>query len=533
MKTLLLRLSLTMKLALAPAFALLCLLVVAAVTLQGLTRMREVSSTLDASNFPAYELATRIEREVDALNGLVNQSLAWTGAEMKATDIAKLDASLARQFADTRALIVRSTQDAALDPAVVAEVKELLPAFVSYEAAVGQTMDLKPTGLTLAAMMLTGSEESFAKLKVLTGRMIAHQRESMAGAVAQSNDVASRTIALFSTVCALALISVIAATVVISRAVSAPILRAESVARSVAQGDLSAAVHVEGVDATARMLEALSHVTTNLSGMVGEIRESAETIQTASTEIANGNLDLSQRTEMQSTSLQQTAASMEDLSVRCTQSSENAREARSLAEGATKVAQNGQEMVRQVVESMRSIESQARRISEIIGVIDGIAFQTNILALNAAVEAARAGEQGRGFAVVASEVRALAARSAGAAKEIRTLIGTSVAQVEMGTQRVELAGRTMREVVDAISGVEQRVDEIHRATSYQADGITQVNESISGLDRATQQNAALVEESAAAAESLRDQARQLVTSMSRFRLRDSVAQLEVSGQLAD
>jgi methyl-accepting chemotaxis protein len=519
MNKLLGQLSLTAKLAMAPAFALLCMCAVAVAVFIGLAQMRSVSHTLDAVSLPAYDLVVRVGDEVDQINGMVNQSLAWTGAEMKAADIEKLDRQLSALFEGTSALIQKSAADPTLDSDVASELKALVPIFLAYQKAVNQTLDMKSTGLTLASVMMTGSEASYSKLKSAVSSMVDRQRAAMGAAIKQSDAAANRTLSLLAGTMALAVVLVVAVTWRIVRAIGSPIAQAEVIARAVADGDLSALVAAEGNDATARMLGALAQVTTNLSGMVGEIRTAADLIENASGEIASGNQDLSQRTEMQAASLQQTAASVDELSATCRQSAENASEARKLAVDATQVANEGQTVVLQVVDTMQSIQSQAKRIAEIIGVIDGIAFQTNILALNAAVEAARAGEQGRGFAVVASEVRSLAGRSAHAAKEIRSLISASVEQVETGTQRVESAGRTMERVVKAISSVEQRVAEIHSASLQQADGIAQVNMAVNNIDQATQQNAALVEQSAAAAESLRGQAQNLVTSMSRFKLR--------------
>jgi methyl-accepting chemotaxis protein len=521
MGPLLQRLSLSAKLALAPAFALLCLCAVAVAVFLGLAQMRQVSDHLDKTNLPTYDLVVRIGDEVDHINTMVNQSLAWTGAEMKEQDIARLDAAMAKQFKDTAALLESSGSNPALDPKAAEHIKALAPVFAAYQKAVAQTMDMKSTGLTMAAIMMTASENSYKQLKAAVTEMTQAQRQAMGEGIKHSNSAAGTTSTVLLVALALAIGLGVAFSVVITRAVSAPIAQAEAVARAVAAGDLSAVVQVQGSDATARMLAALAEVTTSLSSMVGEIRGAADMIEGASTEIASGNSDLSQRTETQAASLQQTAASVDQLSATCRQSAANADEARKLAQGATRVANEGQTMVGEVVDTMHAIQTQAQRIAEIIGVIDGIAFQTNILALNAAVEAARAGEQGRGFAVVASEVRTLAGRSANAAKEIRGLIGASVEQVEAGTQRVAAAGKTMQRIVESIGGVQQMVEQIHGASLQQAEGIQQVNQAVGHIDQATQQNAALVEEAAAAAESLRSQARQLVEAMSRFRLREA------------
>jgi methyl-accepting chemotaxis protein-1 (serine sensor receptor) len=254
-------------------------------------------------------------------------------------------------------------------------------------------------------------------------------------------------------------------------------------------------------------------------GLIGQVRSSADSIAMASAEIAHGNNDLSRRTESQASSLEETAASMEELNSTVRRNADNATEANRLADSASTVAMRGGEVVVQVVETMKSINDSSRRIADIIGVIDGIAFRTNILALNAAVEAARAGERGRGFAVVASEVRSLASRSADAAKEIKALISASVDRVETGSALVDRAGVTMSEVVDSIRRVADIVGEISTASSEQSVGVAQVSEAVMQLDQATQQNAALVQESAAAAGSMKFQADRLVEAVSVFRIK--------------
>jgi methyl-accepting chemotaxis protein len=292
---------------------------------------------------------------------------------------------------------------------------------------------------------------------------------------------------------------------------------AAALARSVARGDLSQGIAVAPGDQRS-IMAALAQMNRSLAGIVRQVRSSSDSIAIGSTEIAQGNNDLSQRTEEQASALEETAASMEQLSSTVKQNADNARQANQLALGASAVAVKGGEVVGQVVDTMKDINDSSRRIGDIIGVIDGIAFQTNILALNAAVEAARAGEQGRGFAVVAAEVRNLAQRSAEAAREIKQLIGASVGRVEAGTALVDRAGETMTEVVSAIRRVTDLMGEISAASAEQSAGVSQVGEAVSQMDQVTQQNAALVEQSAAAAESLKQQAQQLVQAVAVFRL---------------
>ena len=291
-----------------------------------------------------------------------------------------------------------------------------------------------------------------------------------------------------------------------------------NVAERVRDGDLTTQVRDDANDEFTPLLGALKAMQDSLTSVVAGVRGNAESVSTASAEIAQGNQDLSGRTEQQAAALEETAATMEELSSTVRNNADNASQANQLAQGASTVAVQGGAVVNQVVETMKGINDASRKIADIISVIDGIAFQTNILALNAAVEAARAGEQGRGFAVVASEVRSLAGRSAEAAKEIKSLITDSVQRVEQGTAQVEQAGKTMEEIVTAIRRVSDVVGEISAASVEQSNGVAQVGQAVSQMDQATQQNAALVEESAAAASSLRQQAEQLVEAVTVFKL---------------
>jgi methyl-accepting chemotaxis protein len=292
---------------------------------------------------------------------------------------------------------------------------------------------------------------------------------------------------------------------------------ATRIASAIAEGDLTCSIGVKPGDRTS-LMSRLATMQESLQKVVSHVRQNAESVATASAQIAQGNVDLSSRTEEQASALQQTAATMEQLGTTVRNNADSAKQANQLAQGASAVAAQGGAVVGKVVTTMQSISDSSRKIGDIIGVIDGIAFQTNILALNAAVEAARAGEQGRGFAVVASEVRSLAQRSAEAAKEIKNLIGRSVEQVEQGAALVDQAGKTMGEIVGSIQGVSDVVAEITAASSQQSDGVQQVGQAVSQMDQATQQNAALVEESAAAADSLKGQALQLVQAVAVFKL---------------
>ncbi|WP_332879645.1 methyl-accepting chemotaxis protein [Massilia sp. S19_KUP03_FR1] len=314
--------------------------------------------------------------------------------------------------------------------------------------------------------------------------------------------------------------------ILISRSISVPINKAVRIAQTVAAGDLTSHIVATTADETGQLLRALHAMNQSLVKIVSEVRSGTDTIATASAQISNGNFDLSSRTEEQASSLEETAASMEEMTSTVKQNTENAEQASQRAMLASSIAVRGGVVVNQVVETMNSINASSNKIVDIIGVIDGIAFQTNILALNAAVEAARAGEQGRGFAVVASEVRNLAQRSAAAAKEIKTLINDSVAQVATGSRLVAHAGVTMGEIVASIQHVSDIMGDISQSTREQSSGIDQINIAVSQMDQVTQQNAALVEEAAAAAASLEQQASVLASVVSTFTLDSNEAQIE-------
>lgn len=347
-------------------------------------------------------------------------------------------------------------------------------------------------------------------------------KASSAAAVAQAKEASQRATAIslwfMLLVCALGGLGAW----LISRSITRPINQAVKVAQAVAAGDLTSRIEIDSEDEIGQLLAALKVMNESLVGIVSKVRQGSDSIATGSTQISAGNADLSRRTALQASSLEETAASMEELTSTVKQNADNARQANQLALTASNVATNGGKVVSQAVETMDAINTSSRRIVDIIGVIDSIAFQTNILALNAAVEAARAGEQGRGFAVVASEVRTLALRSATAAKEIKTLIDDSVSQVKQGSQQVNAAGQTMEEIVSSVHRVTEIMGEITEASQEQTAGIEQINLAVAQLDQTTQQNAALVEEAAAAAASLQEQAGQLTEVVSVFRLANYV-----------
>ncbi|HEX7647985.1 MAG TPA: methyl-accepting chemotaxis protein [Noviherbaspirillum sp.] len=349
-------------------------------------------------------------------------------------------------------------------------------------------------------------------------RMVDLQTRQIEGNLAEFESESNRANLLMIAISAVSMLLAAGVGWLLTRSIVTPLQEAVGVARRVASGDLGMHVDVHGSDETGQLLAALSDMNASLTGIVGGVREGTDAIGVASREIASGNADLSARTEAQAGSLQETAASMSHLTTIVKQNAENAEQANRLVIEASELALKGGDVVGQVVQTMGSIKDSSRRIVDIIGVIDGIAFQTNILALNAAVEAARAGEQGRGFAVVAAEVRNLAQRSASAAKEIKALIDDSVTRVDGGSRLVDDAGHTMEQVVEAVKRVAGIMGEIASSSYEQSKGIAEVNQAVTRMDDMTQQNAALVEEAAAAAQSMQEQAERLVQAVSVFHL---------------
>jgi methyl-accepting chemotaxis protein len=388
---------------------------------------------------------------------------------------------------------------------------------VVQNAFVAMSSDVSKHDESIKYLLSTVRKEQTAYMNALT-EMVKFQTAAIeeTNAVAEQAYSSSRTTMVILTVVAAAL----AAWVLywITRSITQPLNRAVGMAQAVAGGDLTMRMECTSNDETGQLLRALIEMNESLARTVGQVRSGTDTITNASNEIANGNLDLSTRTEQQASSLEETASSMEELTSTVSQNAENARQATKLVVAASDYATKGGQVVDEVVTTMGAIKESSTKIVDIISVIDGIAFQTNILALNAAVEAARAGEQGRGFAVVASEVRNLAQRSASAAKEIKELIGRSVETVNAGTALVDQAGATMQSIVQSVRQVADIMNQISAASSEQSTGIEQVNQAIVSIDDVTQQNAALVEEAAAAAQSMRDQAGLLAQAVSVFKL---------------
>jgi len=499
------------------AFATLLALLMLVLAL-GLASMRSIDQHLD-------NISNRINVRVAAINamqGAVRDILSSASIAVLLTDEKSIADELKR-VADARQRY--ATAKDALSQRLTSEEGRSLIAKIDEATATSSTLtgrvldlaqknDNEPATQLLVKEARPALQKALALLDDFAVREAARSQSATAAGDAEYRS--TQTLMLAVGGIALALGAWVAW--FITRSITRPIGEAMRVAEAVAAGDLGSRVEVRSHDETGRLMTALKTMNENLARVVGEVRHGTDTMATASSQIASGNQDLSSRTEQQASSLQETAASMEELTSTVKQNADNARQANQLAVSASEVAVRGGSVVSQVVDTMSAINTSSRKIVDIIAVIDGIAFQTNILALNAAVEAARAGEQGRGFAVVASEVRSLAQRSAAAAKEIKGLIDDSVGKVEAGSHQVAEAGQTMEEIVASVKRVTDIMGEIMSASQEQTQGIEQINQAISQMDQVTQQNAALVEEAAAAAGSLQDQAGSLSQVVSVFRL---------------
>lgn len=523
--------SLGWKIALGPVIVSVLLCIVVAVSTVGATRTRAVVQEMSSQKLPRIAEAGSIAEGVAHANSMFMRSLAWEGVGLKAETIAELDLALSKELDSLEHRVVELKDPGSPDASDLQRVHEAIRA---YRQSVKDTLDMKSMGLASAYGVMSRSERSYAELRSTLASMTAADLKAGEQNSLAAVDAARTTTVLLACLAAVAVACSILVTWLTVRATLIPLRSAVDIAKTVASGDLSSYItEPKARDETGELVRALKGMNAGLRAVVERVRINADSIATGSSEIASGNADLSRRTEQQASSLQQTAAAMEQLSSTVKNNAHAARDAVRLANSACGTADRGREAVTRVVQTMDAINSASRQIAEIVGAIDGIAFQTNILALNASVEAARAGEQGRGFAVVANEVRALAKRSADAAQEIRTLIQTNAQRVESGSSLVEHAGTTMTEIVADVKRVSVLISEIHDATDEQARGIEEIAQAVTSLDQVTQQNAALVEQSAAASESLQIQANQLVSAVGSFTLepRQSAA-LRVPAQIS-
>ncbi|MDB5958812.1 MAG: hypothetical protein JWP59_106 [Massilia sp.] len=452
----------------------------------------------------------------------INSAVARTALIARSSDDT-LSSVFAKDIADsvTRSTaMIKQIEPLLADDEEKAVMKAVVADRAVYQAAKVKVMDAKKAGDAAASVAAFDKQfaPAAAAYSAKVQALLALERKNIDDTAAALEAAGRRSFTLLLALGALVVGGGATMAWLISRSITTPLRDAVSVAETVAAGDLTTTFKSAGRDEIGDLMRALARMNDSLFNVVSQVQSGTATIASASSQIAAGNLDLSARTEQQAGSLEETAASMEELTSTVRQNADNAQQANALAVTASAVAAKGGDIVNRVVDTMSSIDASSRKIVDIIGVIDSIAFQTNILALNAAVEAARAGEQGRGFAVVASEVRNLAQRSAGAAKEIKTLIDDSVGQVNTGTRLVRDAGSTMQEVVASVARVNDMVAEITLASQEQRTGIDQVNQAIVEMDKVTQQNAALVEEAAAAAASMQEQARSLAEVAAGFRL---------------
>jgi len=477
----------------------------------------EVSKMVDA-RYPKTVVANAIKADVNEATRSMLNVLIMTDPGQIAKELANIEA---RNASATKAItdLKASTLDAQ-GQGILKDIETVRTKFgpgqASFVAMINE--DRKDDAMVKFMFSLRPQQTKYFDN---LDKFIAYQNAEMVKAGQDASAQTKRTQLLIMVLAAVAAGLSLVVAFMATRSITKPLKEAVVVAQRVANGDLTSDITVDSRDETGQMMEALRHMNASLIKIVAQVRAGTVSIADASSEIASGNLDLSARTEQQANSLGATSSSMRELTDTVQQNADNARQANQLAAKASEVAVRGGSVVSHVIDTMGSITASSKKIVDIIGVIDGIAFQTNILALNAAVEAARAGEQGRGFAVVAAEVRNLAQRSAGAAKEIKALIGDSVDKVREGSTLVEQAGVTMEEVVASVRRVTDIMGEITSASQEQSAGIAQVNTTILEMDETTQQNAALVEEAAAAAASMQDQAANLARVVSVFKLDSS------------
>jgi methyl-accepting chemotaxis protein len=510
--------SVAIKVAIAPLTAIACLLLVGLIGIwcsrDLLASMREMR----AQTLPSLSAMNSLQRRLGAVVAATNQSLAWTGAEFPTDRIAALDKATTAELQAIGRQIGEEAARTIYDAEVRKRLQVLASSYNSFQLTALDLLDMKKDGLTLAGTFMQQLGDAYQVVDAQITSLSAALRTASEDQV----DHAALSAASKMTAIAVTFIVALALSLFVAwwsaRLIVRPLREAKRLASEIAAGNIALRQLSSGEDETGQVVSALVEVAGNLNHMVGDIRTAALQIDSASCEIANGNADLSARTEHVASELQMATASVDHLAGMVRASADKAREVDDMARSASDVAREGGVIVAEVVVTMQGVNAQSRQIAEIVGTIDSIAFQTNILALNAAVEAARAGEQGRGFAVVAAEVRSLAQRSAAAAREIKMLIDDSVRRIGHGARQAQDAGQTMSRVVGAVAGVAATIGEISAAATQQAGEIEQFSRAIATMEQSTQQNAALVEQASAATLMLRQQAEQLVASIQRFQV---------------
>jgi len=501
----------------APGTAILFLVVLGAVSYGVMARQHASLDDMYKRRFANYQLAASAAQTVSEVHSNVYRLFTWIST-LKEDRVAQITNEQRKRIDEVAAKIGQYGADPATGPDERKLAESIVKLLQRYRRDFGQSIDISTIDINTGMATMQAADAEFqAVLKDLNALVQIEEalaRESYDSA----RSAFDKVVLAFLAILALSIAVCAALTLVMSRRIVRPLRNAIGAAGRIADGDLVSEIQVKGRDETAELLRALADMKGNLRSLVTEVTAGAHTVADTSVQIAQGNADLSQRTEEQASTLEETASSMEELTSTVAQNAQNARQASERAVNASEIARRGKQVVGQVVSTMNGITESSRKIADIIGVIDGIAFQTNILALNAAVEAARAGEQGRGFAVVAAEVRNLAQRSATAAKEIKALIGDSADKVHAGAQLVDAAGKTMEEIVGSVKDVSDLLAEIAAATQEQSSGIGQVNTAVAQMDGVVQQNASLVEEAAAATESMKQQAAALLDLVSRFKV---------------
>jgi methyl-accepting chemotaxis protein len=505
------------KVLVAPALAIVFLLLFGGLSYGVLMQQNAALESLAKNRFAGYQIAADSAQDISEVHSNVYRLFTWIG-NLTEDKIKKITDEEKAKIDDVVKSVNRFDQLAGLTPEEHKLVQMLLPKIAKYRKDVDSAIDLSTVDVGTGMMAMQTADARFQALLKDFNELVQLEKKLSQDAYEGAALAARQAVGVLLALLLVAVGLSIGASLYMSGVIVRPLKRAIAAADQIASGDLSADVQTSGTDETGQLLKALGEMTLNLRALVGEVANGAHTVSDTSAQIAQGNLDLSQRTEEQASTLEETASSMEELTSTVTQNAYSAKQASQLAMGASEVARKGGQVVGQVVSTMTGISESSRKIADIIGVIDGIAFQTNILALNAAVEAARAGEQGRGFAVVAAEVRSLAQRSAAAAKEIKTLIGDSVSKVDAGTKLVDAAGKTMEEIVTSVTKVSELIAEIAAASQEQSSGIEQVHTAITQMDQVVQQNASLVEEATAATESMKEQAGSLLQMVARFKL---------------